>query len=147
MDLKPPSQTATSDLSLRRDRAGLAQLVEHQLPKLRVAGSSLVSRSGKQESFSVQLGTALLLCGYGGQSSSIADVHPLGQQPSPFWHAVIGTPLPQLPWVHDSFVVHASRSSQLVPSGKVLVMQPPVLGKHVAVWQGPGSGHVMGVEP
>ena len=28
-------------------KAGVAQLVEHQLPKLRVAGSSPVSRSGE----------------------------------------------------------------------------------------------------
>ena len=34
-------------LRLRRTQAAVAQLVEHQLPKLRVASSSLVCRSWK----------------------------------------------------------------------------------------------------
>ena len=38
------SRNALLSLSLHR-RAGIAQLVEHQLPKLRVAGSNPVSRS------------------------------------------------------------------------------------------------------
>ena len=40
-------QKATSGFTRTNIIAAVAQLVEHQLPKLRVAGSSPVSRSGK----------------------------------------------------------------------------------------------------
>jgi hypothetical protein len=44
----PPPSTTTLQFCKERYRAGIAQLVEHQPSKLRVASSSLVSRSTKQ---------------------------------------------------------------------------------------------------
>jgi hypothetical protein len=48
---------AFGDFATARDtgrNAGVAQLVEHQLPKLRVAGSSPVSRSAVQFSWTAE---------------------------------------------------------------------------------------------
>src|SRR5256885_14331520 len=48
--LRALPQLLSGSLGLRR-RAGVAQLVEHQLPKLRVAGSNPVARSSKTSDY------------------------------------------------------------------------------------------------
>jgi hypothetical protein len=55
--------------------------------------------------------------GGGAQSSSLANVQPAAQQPSPFVQVVINVPGSQTPVLHVSATVHASPSSQLAVFG------------------------------
>jgi hypothetical protein len=51
------------------------------------------------------------------QSLSVAGVQPIGQQPSPLTHAVMGVPT-HLPAMHEVFAEHALVLVHAVPSGE-----------------------------
>ncbi len=74
-----------------------------------------------------------------------------GLHAPPVWHVSAGpqtTAVPaQTPEVHVSFVVQASPSSQLAPSGFGVFRQAPVVGSQPPVWQASTGGHVTELVP